>query len=82
MFLICENVSKNNSHAFLWDIQALYRDLEGAYGHGSAEGSEDQEKLWEQVIVDPRQHILVGEKDRRIIGTLTVIENVPIITGF
>lgn len=55
------------------DIMSLYRDLEGAYGHTAAGSEADQEKLWEQVSADPCQHILVGVKDRRIIGTLTVI---------
>lgn len=55
------------------DIMSLYRDLEGAYSHNSNESIADQTKLWEQVSADPRQHILVGVKDRRIIGTLTVV---------
>ena len=55
------------------DIMFLYRDLDGAYGHTTAGSEAEQEKLWEQVNADPRQRILVGVKDQRIIGTLTVI---------
>jgi GNAT superfamily N-acetyltransferase len=66
-------VVRKAARSDLPDILSLYRDLEGVYGHSSAGGGEDQEKLWEQVTADPRQHILVGEKDQRIIGTLTLI---------
>jgi len=66
-------VVRRAARSDLQDILSLYRELEGVYGHSSAGGGEEQEKLWEQVNADPRQHILVGEQDRRIIGTLTLI---------
>ncbi|WP_094604131.1 hypothetical protein SPSIL_045800 [Sporomusa silvacetica DSM 10669] len=58
-----------------WDLPKvllLYQEFELAYHHNP--GSEKAEDvIWERLLQDPRQHLLVAEVAGSVIGTLTVI---------
>jgi GNAT superfamily N-acetyltransferase len=54
-------------------ILDLYQELDAAYGHSPDEGGVDYQELWRQVMADSRQHILVGEQNGEIVGTVTLI---------
>lgn len=58
-----------------WDLSkvlSLYQEFESAYHHNP--GSEKAEDVvWERLLQDSRQHLLVAEVAGSVIGTLTVI---------
>jgi hypothetical protein len=47
--------------------------LEGVYDLAGHEPEPREEALWDNVAADPRQQILVAERESRIVGSLTVV---------
>ncbi len=54
-------------------ILALYSDLHAAYGRNPDEDEVDNRELWQQVMADTRQQVLVGEQNGEIVCTATLI---------
>jgi GNAT superfamily N-acetyltransferase len=54
-------------------ILALYCGLDAAYGRDLDEDGVDDLELWQQVIADTRQQVLVAEQGGEIAGSITLI---------